>query len=151
MFTAKGSIGSLPVASVEEAFGLKPGDIKLIDDPACAELIEHNAWTKHKNTLGMMIRFKAIRDSNFNTGYGKWMVALGHPIIDFISGRTYTENVVYGPFRLYNLHAQYMIVGYVNENIRLLQSIMPWDDKDKKVVSLSGIKFSQFGVLNFHE
>ena len=137
LFTAKGFIGSLPVASVEKAFGLKPGDVKLIDDPACTKLIEQNAWTKYEKTLGIMVRFEAIRDSSFNTGYGKLLVALSKPIFDFISGRMYTEHIVYGPFRLFNLQADYMVVGYVNENVRLVQRIMPWQSKDTKVCFMS--------------
>ena len=126
-------IGKLPVASVEEAFCLKPGDIKLINDPECAKFIENNAWTKYKGTLGIMVRFEAIRESSFNTGYGKKVVAIGKPIIDFLSGSWFTENIVYGPFRLKNLHLGYKVVGYVNENCRLVNTIMPWESKDKKV------------------
>ena len=126
-------LDKLPVASVEEAFCLKPGDIKLIDDPECTKLIENNAWTKCWNTLGMIVRFKAIRESNFNTGYGKRVVATGQPIFEFPSGRIYKENIVQGPFRLFNLHPIYEVVGYVNENCRLVKPIMPWESKQKKV------------------
>ena len=97
-----------------------------------------------------MTRFEAIRDSKFNTGYGKWVVALGYPIIDFLSGRKYTENVVYGPFRLYNLHADYNIVGYVNKDVRLLTSTMPWDKKDKKVLYGIQWNFLMAYTLPFH-
>ena len=138
MFTArKGFIDDLPVASVEKAFGLKSGDIKLIDDPACQNLIEHNSWTKHKYTLGKMIRFEAIRESVFNTQLGKQTVATGTPIIDFLSGRKYTENVVLGAFVDKPMHADYLMVGYVNENVRLLKVIMPGEKKDKKVCKVS--------------
>lgn len=128
---------------MEKAFGLKSGDIKLIDDPACAKLIENNAWTKYKNTLGEMIRFEAIRDSTFNIGYGKAIVTYGIPIIDFLSGRMYTENIVQGIFQALqcSVHLDYKIVGYVNENVRIVQRLMPTDSRDKKVCSIQSNYF----------
>ena len=126
-------IDRLAVASVEKAFGLQPGDIKLIDDPACAKLLKQNAWSKCEKTLGMLVRFELIRESSFNTGIGKWVAALSNPIFEFPNGRVYKENVVQGPFRLFNLHPIYEVVAYVNEKCRLVKPIMPWESKDKKV------------------
>jgi len=138
------SIDNVLVGDVEKAFGLNAGDIKLIDSPECAPLLKQNAWTKCERTLGVMDRFETVRRSLFNTTYGRLVVALGSPIIDFPDPTHYLENVVYGIFRLYNLFATYDVVAYVNENVRLLNGLMPWEAKNAKVEKMTDLVMVTF-------
>uniref|UniRef100_A0A7M6DK64 Uncharacterized protein n=1 Tax=Clytia hemisphaerica TaxID=252671 RepID=A0A7M6DK64_9CNID len=137
-------IGSLPVSDVEKAFGLNAGDIKLIDDPSCSELLKNNAWTKYEGSLLTLLNLIPIRQSSF-ARLARMVVWLGSPIFDFPEGgKSYNENVVYGLFRLYNLHAEYRVLAYINENCRLVQPVLPWDPKDKKIEKMTDLTISTF-------
>ena len=137
-------IGSLPVADVEKAFGLNSGNIKLINDPLCSELLKKNAWSKYEGSLLKLLKLIPIRQSSF-TNLARMVVWLGNPIFDFPEGgKLYTENVVYGLFRLFNLHAEYRVLGYVNENCRIVQPVLPWHSKDKKIEKMTDLTISTF-------
>ena len=97
-------IDSVLVSDVEEAFGLKEGDLKLVDSPECAPLLKQNGWCGVENTFAKLHRFEVIRQTSL-TKTAQLVVWFGSPIFEFPeSGTLYKEKVLYGLFRLHNLH-----------------------------------------------
>ena len=116
-------IDNVLVSDVEEAFGLNPGDIKLINSPECAPLLKQNAWTRMENTLAKLNRFEVIKESSFSKS-AQLVLWFGNPIFNFPEGgKLHQEKVLDGLFRIRNMNIDYHTVGWVDERRRLLHPV----------------------------
>ena len=114
-------IGSLSVSSIEEAFGLKPGDLKLVSDTtASAPFLAKNAWSHIESTPLRVTRLEVIKGTCMNRFASITANTVG-PVFEFAKGGTsYDEYLIHNIMRLYNVQIHYEVVAYVNEKCRLV-------------------------------
>ena len=114
------TIGDLSVSSIEEAFGLNNGDLKLVSDDASSQLLTKNRWTPLEGLILRATRIEVI-GSTFISNVASTATRLTGGVFEFeAGGRTYHEYLIHNLNRLYNNHIRYDIVAYVNEGCRLL-------------------------------
>eukprot|EP00111_Clytia_hemisphaerica_P003556 TCONS_00010168-protein len=135
-------IDSVLVSDVEKAFGLNKRDVKLVGSPECAPLLKQNGWCCVENAFAKLHRFEVIRHTSL-TNTAQLVVWFGNPIFEFPEGgKIYKEKVLFGLFRLYNLHVEYRVVGWIDEYRRLVQPVFPWHSADKKVDHVTDLALS---------
>ena len=99
------TIGDLKVSSIEEAFGINPGDLKPVcDNNTLSELLVKNDWTYLENRIVRITRLEVIK-STFISNIASIATRFGGPVFDFVpGGKSYDEYLIYNRNRLYNIH-----------------------------------------------
>ena len=115
------SIGSLSVSSIEEAFGLNPGDLKLVSDTAVSStFLAKNGWTELESIPLRATRLEVMRGA-FVGHVASVVTKLVGGVFEFAPGGiSFVEYFVHNMARIYNCHVNYEVVAYVNENCRLM-------------------------------
>ena len=140
------SVGSLSVSSIEEAFGLKPGDLKLVSDTeAPSPFLAKNGWTYLEGVPLRIARLEVIKRTFIST-FASIATQLTGGVFEFApGGKSYDEYLVHNLNRLCNNHVHYEVDAYVNEGCHLLHAkSSSWRTQDKTVE-----KMGCFGILYF--
>ena len=114
-------IGTLTVSSIEEAFGLNPGDLKLVSDmTASSPFLTKNGWTDLEG-IPLRISRLEIMNGTFIGHTASTLTKCVGGVFEFApGGKSYDEYFIHNIARLYNCQVHYETVAYVNENCRLL-------------------------------
>ena len=115
------SIDTLSVSSIEEAFGLKPGDLKLVFDTAASSpFLAKNGWTD-LDGIPLRITRLEVMNGTFIGHVASTATKLIGGVFEFApGGKSYDEYFVHNMARVYNCQVHYEIVAYVNENCHLV-------------------------------
>ena len=115
-------IGSLSVSSIEEAFGLNDGDLKLVSDTAePSPFIAKNGWTDIEGIPLRTTRFEVMTGASFGY-FASIITKLIGGVFEFTpGGKIFEEHFVHNMARLYNFQFHFDVVAYVNENCRLVR------------------------------
>lgn len=115
------TIGSVSTYEIETAFGLRPGDLKLLSDPSASlPFAINNYWTYLEGDPLRVIRSEVIS----NTCRSKLSFLLARFIGGVLElapgGKSYDVYMIHNLSRLYNSKIHFDVVGYINEGCRLV-------------------------------
>ena len=117
------SIEGLSISDIEDSFGLKTGDLKLVSSTDSLPYILKNGWSELEGYPLRATRLELINET-WQNKIVRWIINLGPSIFEFApGGKYYEEHGVYGLWRLWNFHVKYEVIAYVNENCRLFSPV----------------------------
>ena len=115
------SIGPLSISSIEEAFGLKPGDLQLVSDTEVSSpYLVKNGWTDLEG-FPLRVTRAEVTAGTFMSKFASMATLLSSGVIEMApGGSSYDEHFVHNIMRLYNSQVHYEVVAYVNEKCRIV-------------------------------
>ena len=115
------TIGSLSTSEIESAFGLIPGDLKILSDPSVSlPFIINNYWTSLEGDLLRVIRSEMI-SSTCRSNLSFLLARFIGGVLELApGGKSYDVYMIHNISRLYNSKIHFNVVGYINEGCRLV-------------------------------
>ena len=90
------SIEGLSISDIEDSFGLKRGDLKLVSSTDSSPYILKKGWSELEGSRLRATRLELINETGLDK-IVRWMINVGQPIFEFAPGGTYIEeHFVYG-------------------------------------------------------